>query len=115
MILQSGHMPSVLQQLCRLPFNYFSDKTLQAVLFPTLVACCHGSPSNQSILTKEMSYQVIDDGFVINLYIEWGGGRRRGGRFQRLSSDALRARTGQEIAFDLIQVDIGFGTHFKLM
>ena len=58
MILQSGHMPSVLQQLCRLPFQYFSEKQLQAVLFPTLLACCHGNASNRAILEKEMSYQV---------------------------------------------------------
>jgi hypothetical protein len=58
MILQSGHMPSVLQQLCRLPFQYFSEKKLQAVLFPTLLACCHDNQSNRIILEKEMSYQV---------------------------------------------------------
>ena len=58
MILQSGHMPSVLQQLCRLPFGYFSDKALRAILLPTLLACCHDNPANRAVLQKEMSYQV---------------------------------------------------------
>ena len=58
MILQSGHMPSVLQQLCRLPFGYFSDKSLRAILLPTLLACCHDNAANRAVLQKEMSYQV---------------------------------------------------------
>jgi hypothetical protein len=58
MILQSGHMPSVLQQLCRLPFGYFSDKSLRAILLPSLLACCHDNPANRAVLQKEMSYQV---------------------------------------------------------
>jgi hypothetical protein len=51
-------MPSVLQQLCRLPFGYFSDKALRAILLPTLLACCHDNPANRVVLQKEMSYQV---------------------------------------------------------
>ncbi|XP_057369813.1 S phase cyclin A-associated protein in the endoplasmic reticulum-like [Daphnia carinata] len=61
MILQSGHMPSVLQQLCRLPFGYFSDKALRAILLPTLLACCHDNPANRVVLQKEMSYQMVED------------------------------------------------------
>lgn len=64
MILQSGHMPSVLQQLCRLPFGYFSDRALRAVLLPTLLACCHDNPANRLILQKEMSYQVRSFSFL---------------------------------------------------
>lgn len=64
MILQSGHMPSVLQQLCRLPFSYFSDKALRAILLPTLLACCHDNPANRDVLQKEMSYQVRRGGHV---------------------------------------------------
>ena len=67
MILQSGHMPSVLQQLCRLPFNYFSDKALRAILLPTLLACCHGNPANRDVLQKEMSYQV----YIVNIRCQY--------------------------------------------
>lgn len=85
MILQSGHMPSVLQQLCRLPFGYFSDKSLRAILLPTLLACCHDNPANRAVLQKEMSYQVRSLYFPIHspsaiLQVE---SRVEGGKFLR--------------------------------
>ena len=60
-IVQSGHQPSVLQQLCNLPFPYFSEPELKKILFPTLIATCHDSAENRGILTEEMSYQMLDD------------------------------------------------------
>lgn len=60
-IVQSGHQPSVLQQLCNLPFPYFSQPDLRLVLFPTLISACHDNQSNVGILTEEMSYQLLED------------------------------------------------------
>ncbi len=60
-ILQSGHQPSVLQQLCSLPFPYFSQPDLRAVLFPTLIAACHDNAENRGILGEEMSYALLEE------------------------------------------------------
>ncbi|XP_042882027.1 S phase cyclin A-associated protein in the endoplasmic reticulum-like isoform X3 [Penaeus japonicus] len=61
MVIQSGEMPSVLQQLCNLPWQYFSEPRLTAVLFPTLLACSLGNHDNMLILQQEMSFQVLED------------------------------------------------------
>ncbi|KAF2363422.1 Zinc finger C2H2-type [Trinorchestia longiramus] len=60
-VVQSGETPTVLQQLCGLPWQYFSEPRLTAVLFPTLLACCAGNPHNIAILNSEMSAQVLED------------------------------------------------------
>nr|XP_045611735.1 S phase cyclin A-associated protein in the endoplasmic reticulum-like isoform X1 [Procambarus clarkii]XP_045611736.1 S phase cyclin A-associated protein in the endoplasmic reticulum-like isoform X1 [Procambarus clarkii]XP_045611737.1 S phase cyclin A-associated protein in the endoplasmic reticulum-like isoform X1 [Procambarus clarkii] len=61
MVIQSGEVPSVLQQLCNLPWQYFSEPNLTAVLFPTLLACCLHNHDNMIILQQEMSFQVLED------------------------------------------------------
>ncbi|XP_050730260.1 S phase cyclin A-associated protein in the endoplasmic reticulum-like isoform X1 [Eriocheir sinensis] len=61
MVIQSGEVPSVLQQLCNLPWQYFSEPSLTAVLFPTLLACCLNNDDNMIILQQEMSFQVLED------------------------------------------------------
>ena len=58
-IVQSGHQPSILQQLCNLPFRYFSEPDLKAVLFPSLIAACHQNEENLAILAEEMSYELL--------------------------------------------------------
>ncbi|XP_063880487.1 S phase cyclin A-associated protein in the endoplasmic reticulum-like isoform X3 [Scylla paramamosain] len=60
-VIQSGEVPSVLQQLCNLPWQYFSEPNLTAVLFPTLLACCLNNDDNMIILQQEMSFQVLED------------------------------------------------------
>ena len=60
-MVQSGHQPSVLQQLCNLPFPYFSQSNLKEILFPTLLACCHDNQENMVILSQEMSWTLIDE------------------------------------------------------
>ncbi|XP_048254024.1 S phase cyclin A-associated protein in the endoplasmic reticulum-like [Haliotis rufescens] len=59
MFVQSGQPPTVLQQLCALPFQYFSDPRLTNVLFPTLISCCFNSQSNRHILEQELSCALL--------------------------------------------------------
>uniref|UniRef100_A0A8C4WCS3 S-phase cyclin A associated protein in the ER n=1 Tax=Gopherus evgoodei TaxID=1825980 RepID=A0A8C4WCS3_9SAUR len=58
-IVQSGRHPTVLQKLCQLPFQYFSDPRLIKVLFPTLIAACYNNPQNKVILEQEMSCVLL--------------------------------------------------------
>nr|XP_060611921.1 S phase cyclin A-associated protein in the endoplasmic reticulum [Anolis sagrei ordinatus] len=58
-IVQSGRHPTVLQKLCQLPFQYFSDPRLIKVLFPTLIAACYNNPQNKIILEQEMSCVLL--------------------------------------------------------
>ncbi|XP_038079057.1 S phase cyclin A-associated protein in the endoplasmic reticulum-like isoform X2 [Patiria miniata] len=58
-LVQSGNTPTLLQQLCGLPFQYFSDPRLMAVLFPTLMACCFNNTANKIILEQEMSCSLL--------------------------------------------------------
>ncbi|KAL8571465.1 hypothetical protein ACOMHN_051171 [Nucella lapillus] len=51
----------VLQQLCSLPFHYFSDLT--AVLFPALISCCYNNHSNKHILEQELSCVLFTNFF----------------------------------------------------
>ncbi|XP_052044247.1 S phase cyclin A-associated protein in the endoplasmic reticulum isoform X2 [Apodemus sylvaticus] len=58
-IVQSGRHPTVLQKLCQLPFQYFSDPRLIKVLFPSLIAACHNNHQNKLILEQEMSCVLL--------------------------------------------------------
>ena len=58
-MLHSGQRPTILQQLCCLPFEYFSDPRLVAVLFPTLISCCFGCEENRQMLQQEMSPAML--------------------------------------------------------
>lgn len=67
MVIQSGQRPTVLQQLCSLPFQYFSDPELTDILFPSLIACCHNNEHNKAILEQEMSPELLSDYLEVNL------------------------------------------------
>ena len=72
-VLQSGQPPTVLQQLCSLPFQYFSDPKLTNVLFPTLISLCYNNKDNRQILEQELSCDLlanfIEVSFVFVMYI----------------------------------------------
>lgn len=50
---------SVLQRLCALPIQYFTDKKLSNVLFPTLIIACYEHPQNLAVLQHEMSIDML--------------------------------------------------------
>ncbi|XP_064608297.1 S phase cyclin A-associated protein in the endoplasmic reticulum-like isoform X2 [Liolophura sinensis] len=60
-IIQSGQPPTVLQQMCALPFQYFSDPRLTAILFPTLISCCFNNQQNREILEQELSCSLLSN------------------------------------------------------
>lgn len=59
-LLQSGQRPTVVQQLCSLPFEYFSEPSLMQILFPTLIVCCFKNDDNMLILTQEVSTALLE-------------------------------------------------------
>lgn len=59
MKIELGTSPTIIQQLCNLPFNYFSDKKLISILFPTLICCCFNNEKNKSVLTSELSSDML--------------------------------------------------------
>ena len=61
LILQSaGAGPSVLQQLCTLPFPFYGDPRLIPYTLPALLAATHHNSEAMAILSCEMSYEVGD-------------------------------------------------------
>lgn len=53
--ITQGEQPTILQQLCMLPFKYFSDQKLKTILFPTMIACCFQSADAMTIVAQEVS------------------------------------------------------------
>lgn len=59
LVLQSaGAGPSVLQQLCTLPFPFYGDPRLLPYTLPALLAATHNNSEAMAILSCEMSYEV---------------------------------------------------------
>ncbi|XP_066584852.1 S phase cyclin A-associated protein in the endoplasmic reticulum [Prorops nasuta] len=62
LILQSaGAGPSVLQQLCTLPFPFYGDPALSSYTLPALLAATHHNPEAISVLSCELSYQLLEE------------------------------------------------------
>lgn len=75
--MELGTPPTILQQLCNLPFNYFSDKKLISILYPTLICCCFDNEKNKCVLTTELSSDMLanyiqeklsEENFKLNTY-----------------------------------------------
>lgn len=62
-------MPTVLQQLCVLPFSYFSNPKLTHILFPTLIACCHDNRTNLSMLEQEASGSLLSSYIKVKMLV----------------------------------------------
>jgi hypothetical protein len=58
-LFQWGNSPTILQQLCSLPFQYFSDPRYKTILFPTLIAVCFRNSHNSTILQQEISPNML--------------------------------------------------------
>ncbi|RDD45092.1 S phase cyclin A-associated protein in the endoplasmic reticulum [Trichoplax sp. H2] len=57
--IQASRSPTILQLLCALPFDYFSNPRLKDVLFPTLMALCFRNYDNKAILDQESSSSFL--------------------------------------------------------
>ncbi|XP_015378913.1 PREDICTED: S phase cyclin A-associated protein in the endoplasmic reticulum isoform X2 [Diuraphis noxia] len=60
-MLQSGQSPTVLQLLCTLPFQYFSNPTLTSILYPTLLACCSNNAHNRVLVESEICFDLLEE------------------------------------------------------
>ncbi|CAK8676515.1 unnamed protein product [Clavelina lepadiformis] len=58
-LVDSGAQPTVLQQLCLLPFAYFSSPALMDILFPTLISCCYDNDANLAMFEQEASRSLL--------------------------------------------------------
>merc|ERR1712146_38561 len=47
-------LPTLLHRLASMPIDYFIEPLLQARLFGTLVAVCHGDEAHSSLLARDM-------------------------------------------------------------
>ncbi|CAB3988178.1 Hypothetical predicted protein [Paramuricea clavata] len=59
--VQSGRPPTLLQKLCSLPFQYFSNPRLRNILFPTLICSCYQNEQNKDILEQEVSCALLNN------------------------------------------------------
>ncbi|KAF8565293.1 hypothetical protein P879_10348 [Paragonimus westermani] len=57
--LQSGPPPTLLQRLVALPFDYFSQRPLTDLLYPTLIACCYQNSNNLAVLEAELNPSLL--------------------------------------------------------
>jgi hypothetical protein len=55
----NGRSSTLLQRLCSLPIQYFTDPELKCILIPTLISICFNNEVNKDILQQEISTQLI--------------------------------------------------------
>ena len=57
-LVSKGEM-TIIQQICQLPFSYFSEKLLKDILFPTLINMTYNNERNTKILSNEINLELI--------------------------------------------------------
>lgn len=57
--IQSGRAPLLLQQLCTLPFKYFSDPKLKNILFPTVISICYKNNENMLVVAQDVNPTLL--------------------------------------------------------
>ena len=57
-LVSKGEM-TIIQQICQLPFSYFSEKLLKDILFPTLITITYNHERNTKILSNEINLELI--------------------------------------------------------
>ena len=57
-LVSKGEM-TIIQQICQLPFSYFSEKLLKDILFPTLITITYNHDRNTKILSDEINLDLI--------------------------------------------------------
>ena len=57
-LVSKGEM-TIIQQICQLPFSYFSEKLLKDILFPTLISITYIHERNTKILSDEINLDLI--------------------------------------------------------
>jgi len=58
-VLQWGKSPTILQSLCNLPFQYFSNARYKHILFPTLIVACFMNDRNTILLQQELNLNYL--------------------------------------------------------
>ena len=57
-LVSKGEM-TIIQQICQLPFSYFSEKLLKDILFPTLITITYNHDRNTKILSNEINLELM--------------------------------------------------------
>lgn len=58
-LLVKSNLPSGQEQVCDLPFVFFSDPELTPILAGTLVAACYGCEQNRDVVQQELSMEML--------------------------------------------------------
>lgn len=61
--------PHLLIRLISLPIQYFSQKPLTDILYPTLIACCYKNPNNTELLGKELNLNLLANYIEVNNFL----------------------------------------------
>ena len=99
-VLHAGQRPTILQQLCCLPFEYFSDPRLEEILLPTLISCCFQNSENRRILEQELSPVMLASFLEVGSVIARGDVAANGGVTQR---EGARAGKGCEMRVEMLR------------
>ena len=55
LMIQGTKDQSVLYKIAALPYNFFVDRKLKEIVFPTIISCVYNNKANLSLLLQESS------------------------------------------------------------